>query len=476
MAWLFRYIHPFYHCISLCLGIILGDIIILVFSPNPALPDLLILPILGLIITGFFLQQRYFLIIELILGVSLIFVRASPALADRHLLSRFFGQELIISGIISSDPKFSEFQTTISMSNLEIFQHKFAGQVLIQMPPRLKLRRSDRLTIRGKLEPSSGTFFVKIRRPKILKQTRASPPDLFLELRDWFANNVRSYLPDSTAGLGLGYLLGIRSSLSPDLNQLLRVVGLTHLVVASGTHLAIIINFARRFFGCFGKIIGLFFALVFLIIFFGIIGPTPSMTRAVLSSAASLLAGFFGRHFRPLPLIIFLMAATILINPEFPLNLGWQLSFAAYTGIVLFTPILIKWLFASSPGFLAKTLLSTVAAGLFCTPILLFSFGSTSLITILANLLILPTIPLAIALVFLTGSLWFCPVFARLVSGLANFLLEFHLLVINWLGSQPSFLIQTTPGSPFIFLFYLPLIIILITNYPTYQRNAIINL
>ena len=62
---------------------------------------------------------------------------------------------------------------------------------------------------------------------------------------------VKSQIPEEQADLGLSYLLGMKAGLSEKLDENLRVVGLTHIVVASGAHLAILVEVVKKIFGKF---------------------------------------------------------------------------------------------------------------------------------------------------------------------------------------------------------------------------------
>ena len=87
-------------------------------------------------------------------------------------------------------------------------------------------------------------------------------------------------------------------------------------------------------------------------------------------------------------------------------------------------------------------------------PIILYYYGMISLISLAANLLILPTLPYAMGMVFLTGVVSGVPGIEIAVSFLADKLLEFHIFVVNLFATQKSFLIEFEPYKPLVFLIY----------------------
>lgn len=459
-------IHP--SCATLCffLGIIFGDLIFLTthFHPNFALPWLFLSALL--LIAALLFSCPATLILALASGFILINFRTATELQGQHFLSQLHGQTILISGDIAADPDLKDARTVVKLKNLRFDnRHSISGTLFVQLPPNRELQRSDHIILKGKLQPGFGTYAGLLTRPQLLAIQRPEPGDVFLTFRNNFARPIHEYIPSPAVNLGLGYLLGIRSGLPASLNDLLRIVGLTHIVVASGTHLSILVGFVRQIFGRLSRFASLFFSILLILGFVGVIGPTPSMLRASSVSILSLVTGYVGRKFQPLRLILIVAALTLLFDPMFPLSLGWLLSVASFSGILLLSPIIIRYFYGQhQPGLIGSTIIATLSASLLCNPILLFYFGSLSLLSIFANLLILPTISLAIALVFLTGMFSFLPFLAQILGFCTTLLLNYHITVVKFLGQQSNFLIQIPPQNPLVFLLYLPAIFIWLTS------------
>ena len=132
---------------------------------------------------------------------------------------------------------------------------------------------------------------------------------------------MRNFIPSPVGDLGLGYLVGLKSGLPDELSDTLRAVGMTHVIVASGAHLGILVSAARKLCGKLSKFSGLLGSLLLITGFALIVGFTPSMTRAALVSSLSLLVGYVGRKFTPLRLLIFVAMLTLLVSPLNCLNL-----------------------------------------------------------------------------------------------------------------------------------------------------------
>jgi len=461
-----KFLHPSWHFYTLVFGIIAG-ITGLTMLNQPifhGLPWLVLAFALALV--AFFIPRRLTLPLALSAGVIIAGFRFSPELADRHALASLSGQSIIISGTIAEDPDFSESGTALRLSHLIIDDNAFSGLLYVKLSGQsYDFLRSDHLTLQGKLGTGFGTFVGSLYRPEIINFTRDEPGDLFAQFKQFFSNLIHTQIASPASDLGLGYLMGQKNGLSEDFSEQLRAVGMTHVVVASGAHLAILVTAVRKIFGKLSKFAELLFALLAISAFAMVVGFTPSMTRAALVAGLGLLLGYVGRRLPPFRLLSLVAALTLLINPTNLQNLGWQLSFASFFGIMVVAPRLTRHFYGGkNPPWLASMLLTSLSTTLICAPVMIFNFGQLSLLSFVANLIILPTLPYAMVLVFLTGTTSFLPLLPGLFATLATTLLSLHIFVVDFLSQQDTFILTFTPGNPLIYLVYLPILLVLLYN------------
>lgn len=288
--------------------------------------------------------------------------------------------------------------------------------------------------------------------PEIETNEMTGTEMLVYEARDWFSERIENAMSKREASLGKSYLLGMKTGLDKDISENLKLVGLTHVVVASGAHLSILVEVARKIFGRVSRFSGLLFSILFILFFMTMVGFSPSILRAGVMAILTLASWYVGRKIAPWRLILITMAFTLMLNPMFLTELGFLLSFASYIGIMMLGPSISKFFYGEKkPGFVASVIITTVAATLMTLPITLYYFGQVSIISILANLLILPTLPLAMGLTFVAGVFQF--------GFLAEKLLDFHILIVEWLASMEQFLIKIERYNPAVFLIYLIILI-----------------
>lgn len=442
------------------------------------------------IVFGFAIWRPNYLFVAvmLIVGAILGSFRVSGELSDRARLEQIVGKNITISGIVVGDPDFEEDVGKIKLSSLNYNGENIRGMIYLSGKLDHNIRRDDRLTISGKMSDGFGGFVGSFYQPKMESLSRADDPSFLLEFRDDFSGSVKTLFgkAEREANLGLSYLLGLRTGLDKELVEMLSLVGLTHIVVASGTHLGILVEIFRKVFGKISRFSGMYFGILFIVLFGEMIGWTASITRAGIVAILGILGWYVGRNFDGWRIILIAMAITLLINPMNLIDLGWLLSFGSFFGIMVLAPGLVRFFYGKQiggryisgekPSVVAEIILATISATLMCAPILLFYFGSISLISILANLLILPTIPAAMGLMFLAGLVGYLPSgfeFLKVsVVKITTLLLDYHIVVIDFCSKQTGFLVQIPKGDFRVFFLYIPILLPFIVGNLVRARKA----
>jgi competence protein ComEC len=364
---------------------------------------------------------------------------------DQAYVSQFVGKTVEVSGTVFDDPDVAaNGLTKLRLNNLYFGDVKnVKANLYVTIGEEKDIKRSDKITVNGKLSDQFGSFAGSIFRGNITEIGRPVPGDLALQARDSFGNLIKEKIDEPESNLALGYLLGARRALPDDLVEVLKIVGLTHIVVASGYNLTILVRFMRRIFGKISRFASFFFALVLVFGFIAITGASPSIVRAGIVSFFSLVAWYFGRNIHPVRLLIITAFITLMLSPTYINDLGWQLSLAAFAGVMLFSPVLTKYFYDDKkPNFIAQVLLETLSATILTLPILMFNFGIFSLIALPANILILPTIPFVMATVFLTGIFFWFTFLSQFFAFISSAILKYHIAVMNFFGEQKWALVE----------------------------------
>lgn len=264
---------------------------------------------------------------------------------------------------------------------------------------------------------------------------------------------VKSYLPEPQASLLIGMLLGIKD-LSYELSNSLKRSGLIHIVVASGSNVTLVASFFLYLSGFIKRKNALILSLLAIIFYTLMVGAQPPIIRAALMGGLSYLAKIFGRQSYQVLTLILVAGAMLLCDPFYLFDLSFQLSFLATAGIILFAPILLKFLRDWQRG-LAVAFATTVSAQLFVTPLIVSAFGQFSLFSLITNCLVYPMIgPIMILGFPLAVFAVVAPIVARALSFILWPLLTYFVWVTRFFGNL-NFSLLGLPKLPFpIFLPY----------------------
>ena len=292
--------------------------------------------------------------------------------------------------------------------------------------------------------------------------------DFIRDMRDSFAEGVRKFIPSPEIDLGLGYLLGQKNSLPEEISKALTITALTHIVVASGYNLTVLVMAAQRVFNKISRKIALFVAILLVLGFVFVVGFTPSMIRAGIVAIFGLILWYFGRKTRAYFLLTFVAAITLIFEPSNLLNLGWQLSFASFFGVLILSPLLQK-IFFEKPEKLnsaLKLFFETFSAQIITLPLIIFTFGTVSVISIFANMLILPFVPSAMLATFLTGIFAIFSPIAHFFGFIAELILKYSIFIIGEFSKIKGAQLEISFGFSEMLICYFCLIsVVIVINF-----------
>jgi competence protein ComEC len=277
----------------------------------------------------------------------------------------------------------------------------------------------DRVLVEGALEtpPVLEDFSYKdylarqgihslVRRAEVtlLAERQASPIlHALFAFKQHAQSTIAAILPEPQAALLTGILLGVETGIPADLMDDFAATGTTHIIAISGFNITIV---SGIFFGLaqrlFGKKRAFWIAAAGIAIYTILVGASAAVVRAAAMGILYLIAMRLGRAtYAPASLAAAAFFMTLL-NPHTLWDVGFQLSFAATVGLVIYTDPLERAFERALGrittaeraekivGSISEALLVTMAAQITTTGILLHVFGRLSLITLATNFLILP--------------------------------------------------------------------------------------
>ena len=290
-----------------------------------------------------------------------------------------FGDELLVFGVLATPQNF-----------LEDFDYVAY----------LKRRNLRTIMFYPKLEKEKYVglgFFEKAKKDSYKK---------IFSLKDRFELAINKSISEPNASFLNGILLGSRQNISQEMTEAFSKTGTTHILAISGYNIMIISWAALAGLVWFFKRRMAFWISVFIIILFTVLtGASASVVRASIMGLLLLFANGYGRLYEPKNSIILAGFIMIFLNPfVLVFDIGFQLSFLAVIGLMYLYPYLDNKLKkVGKIGGLKEILLMTVSAQIVVAPLLIYYFKSFSLVSLPANVLILPFIPAAMFAGFISG-------------------------------------------------------------------------
>lgn len=420
---------------------------------------------MSLFVSSIFHRYRYLFVFALFAGMILGLCRGSSQYVQLHDYKQHYGKEIVARGRVVEDVSLGKKgDLRLRLGDIRIDNKDLPGVIWVSTPDVLTLKRGDLVAVRGSLSEGFGTMPASMFRAKVINITYPNHGDIGREARDWFASGVAKAVPGEDAQFALAYLVGQKLTMSETLNDQLKTIGLIHAVVASGAHLTILVGAIRRLFVKVSKYLTAVASFGMIGGFLLVTGFSPSMTRAGLVSGISLLAWYYGRVVHPVVLLLFVAAVSVLYNPSYIWgDVGWYLSFAAFAGVIILAPLLHHYFWGAhkNPGILREVLVATVAAQLTTLPIVVAAFGYYSPYALLANILVVPLVPLTMLLTFVAGIVGvMIPALAFVVGMPLDAILEYMKAAINWLATAPGAKREFTVGWQFVVSMYVGIVIL----------------
>jgi competence protein ComEC len=231
------------------------------------------------------------------------------------------------------------------------------------------------------------------------------------------AQMIESSLLGDARALGLAVLLGDKSEISEDLQENFSRSGLSHIIAISGMHIGIIMGLAFGVFILCGfwRVQASAATALFITAYIITIGAPASAVRAGVMGVLVLFALSAGRMYRVGSALLFACALLLAFNPlSIRYDIGFQLSFSALTGIILFYPVIDTYfarIYKRNRALQAvfAVVNMTISAQILLLPLIAHYFGIVSLVSIVSNLMVLWALPLVIvcaAVAFVVGAFW----------------------------------------------------------------------
>ena len=290
-----------------------------------------------------------------------------------------------------------------------------------------------------------------------------------------------------SAGIVKAMLVADKSTLDKNIKKLYSENGIAHIMAISGVHVAIIgmtlYVFLRKL--RIGRLISGTFSIAIIILYGIMTGMSSSTERAVIMLILSIAAEYFGRKTDAPTSMGFAMIIMVLGNPYVILDAGFQLSFAAITGVTVVASQLrkllrmFKWFIKEADEKkkqkhkkimslrkmiikLIDALVVGIASFITTTPVIIYYYYQFPPYSILINLIVIPLVSLIVGgsiLVVLTG-LFFTGAAVVMTYPVRLILFGYKYLCIFASGLPGASVLVGHISIGMVFVYYLSVVLI----------------
>lgn len=438
------------------------------------------------------------------------YVSALPEINSTHIAYYNEQQEVVVTGLVVDEPDVRDQSVLLRVEAESIIVGgqltPVKGLVLVTTPRFPVIAYGTQIQIIGNLEtPGEGaTFDYKSYLARQGIHSQMSWPQLRVLAKDRGSflyqtifsfkaeaeQTIRQLLPDPQGALLTGILLGNDQGLSPELADQFRITGMTHIIAISGFNIAIlvgsVVSLGRPLFGSRRASV---LALVVVSLYTLLVGADAAVVRAaVMGSLFIFSRRMMGRPtFAPASLFVAALIMTLL-NPFILWDIGFQLSFAATLGLMLYADPMSRWtearllgLFGQETtrrlmGLLSEAVLVTLAAQVLTLPLIVGYFQQLSFVSLLANLFILPAqagVMIWGALATLAGLV--VPALGQVLAWIAWLFLSYTIVLVRFFSSIPGAAVSVNvPPGAIVALFILIIVITWLWRQRPTQRRELL--
>jgi competence protein ComEC len=334
-------------------------------------------------------------------------------------VSGLVGRTLDLGGTLLDDPRPRADRQQAVLERVTVIgapgSTPVAGRLLVWLPRSVEVAAGDRVTFSARIdEPEDFDGFAYraylarqgiggIARTYSARVVAGADGALsaIAAVRGSLRRGLDAVVPEPEAALGAGILLGARASIAPEIQDAFATAGLTHVVAISGWNIAIVIGLiARALDGVRRRRGGRWLvpavttsAVVGYVL---LVGASPSVVRAALMAGALLVGRLAGSRGHAASALMLAALVMLLAAPAVLWDVGFQLSLLATAGLIAFSGPVERAIdgIVRLPGWVREPLALTLAAQLTTLPVIVSSFERLSLVAPLANVLVVPLVPL----------------------------------------------------------------------------------
>lgn len=258
-----------------------------------------------------------------------------------------------------------------------------------------------------------------------------------LQLRQKLVARFKQYMHSPEAvSVASTLILGYKAELDNDILQAYSKTGTIHVLSVSGAHVAIIfvmigglLGFMDRY--RYGKLFKAILTIALIWYYSLLTGLSPAVCRAAVMISLIIIGKTYNRRISTLNILAVSAFLILLFDPFLITDVGFQLSYLAVAGLIVFQPIVYNWLDIQNKWLDKLWLLcsASIAAQAITFPLSAYYFHQFPLCFLISNLFIL--LPSLVIMYAGIACLLLAQIGIPVLAATAGWVLEKSILVMD---------------------------------------------
>lgn len=302
------------------------------------------------------------------------------------------------------------------------------------------------------------------------------------KIRDRIDENIKLSVGIKNYNLVSMWLLGKSKINDQALSELFKNLGISHILVISGTHLSILFNIVGWILIVVMPSYGwyLLFLVIFLIFFLFLTGFSSSILRATLFWLFLIIGKFNGKIINYTNILLMVLLIFFIINPlTIVYDVGFHLSFLSIVALVYVLPIIQRYVKHQNEkiNLMINVFNATISITVLLLPYLVYRFSEFNVLSVIFNIFLIPLSGLILSAAFVTAmvSFWHSLI-AQFFGWMVYWLINIFLLILNWLENININVNFMVFNSIFLIIIYYLLLVILIIDFYKKNKELTINI
>lgn len=321
----------------------------------------------------------------------------------------------------------SNFKVRIRESYYNEYLATYKGRKIYIKGSKLKLDKGREYVVNGyfKTEVDKNKGIVGTLEGKYVYGEKEDVVTKLYEYREYLYNRMKSVLNEENAALVSATSFGYVDGLTSEQKDYMKYYGLVHIISVSGFHMALIYKILN-------KIFDYRITLLICVVYAVFTGASAATLRSLFMIIVLKLGEALYKKYDALSALCFSGIILCLLSPYNALDLGFQLSYLATLGIILFNSKLDRY-FYKFPKYLREAMAISISPQILTYPILGVTIGYFSLNVVVSNIILMPFFTLIVILgnLLLLLSVWdklfiitlkVCEFISVIINGLINLL------------------------------------------------------